>query len=500
MRHKFIGCLLAALCLAGPLDAQLPRQRYLETFSQIRSHLRTGRFARTVTVSPISGDFAEPDAACTYVAGQTRSATATWIVLIYPGNYTTDCAGSPVALPTFTKLFSFEAAAGHNGTVTSVGVTMPAEFTVTGSPVTTSGTIAVTEAPQAQNSAYAGPASGGSGAPGFRPLVIEDLPFAGTPSGANFARGDGTWGAPAVGPLTQVRVVDPGGAGDFTTLEDAVAFVATQTRSDTQRWVIRLAPGPNYTLAAPLTVPTFTSIVGDIPHSIYPFYGQTRIISPSISSGTFLTMTDGSALVSVNVRFSGTLSGAARIIEITTGLSALVNVTIENNASAASQPLSMVETTAAGAGFVMYYGYLTSIANATNLTYVKHAGGTSHIVDTLMRSSTGALAIIHNTGTGTISVLRSALGAFYSTNSDPNTCSLKNDSTGKIEPIMTSYWAPTCGTIDDWHAITRVRTFVDTPPATCTPIPSEITLDVGSTKRLCVCVAANDWDCAALTP
>lgn len=62
------------------------------------------------------------------------------------------------------------------GTVMSVGLSMPGEFTVGGAPVTGGGTIAITKANQAANMVYAGPASGGAAAPGFRALVAADLP------------------------------------------------------------------------------------------------------------------------------------------------------------------------------------------------------------------------------------------------------------------------------------------------------------------------------------
>ncbi len=62
------------------------------------------------------------------------------------------------------------------GSVTSIGLTMPAEFTVSGSPVSSSGTLAVTKANQNANFVYAGPSSGGATAPGFRALVSADLP------------------------------------------------------------------------------------------------------------------------------------------------------------------------------------------------------------------------------------------------------------------------------------------------------------------------------------
>jgi len=64
---------------------------------------------------------------------------------------------------------------GGSGTVTSVGLSMPAEFTVSSSPVTTSGTIGVTKATQTANTVYAAP-NGSLGQPSFRSLAMNDLP------------------------------------------------------------------------------------------------------------------------------------------------------------------------------------------------------------------------------------------------------------------------------------------------------------------------------------
>lgn len=73
--------------------------------------------------------------------------------------------------------------AGATGTVTSVALTVPAEFSVVGSPVTTSGTLAVTKATQQPNLLYAGPASGAADFPVFRSLVSADLPYPATSAG-----------------------------------------------------------------------------------------------------------------------------------------------------------------------------------------------------------------------------------------------------------------------------------------------------------------------------
>ena len=68
-----------------------------------------------------------------------------------------------------------------SGTVTSVGLTMPGSiFTVTGSPVTSSGTLEAALANQSANAVLAGPASGSSAAPAFRVLNAADIAAAGT--------------------------------------------------------------------------------------------------------------------------------------------------------------------------------------------------------------------------------------------------------------------------------------------------------------------------------
>lgn len=62
------------------------------------------------------------------------------------------------------------------GTVTSVGLALPAELTVTVSPVTTSGTLTATWANESANLVFAGPGSGGAATPAFRALASADLP------------------------------------------------------------------------------------------------------------------------------------------------------------------------------------------------------------------------------------------------------------------------------------------------------------------------------------
>ncbi len=63
------------------------------------------------------------------------------------------------------------------GGVTSVGLLLPSSvFTISGSPVTSTGTLTGTFATQAANQAFMGPVNGSPGVPGFRSLVAADVP------------------------------------------------------------------------------------------------------------------------------------------------------------------------------------------------------------------------------------------------------------------------------------------------------------------------------------
>lgn len=83
---------------------------------------------------------------------------------------------TPIAVDSSGNVQSSGGGGGGSGTVTSVGLTVPSILTVAGTPVTTSGTLAVTLATQTANTVFAGPTSGGVVTPTFRALVGADLP------------------------------------------------------------------------------------------------------------------------------------------------------------------------------------------------------------------------------------------------------------------------------------------------------------------------------------
>lgn len=90
-------------------------------------------------------------------------------------------AASPVSAQTTSPFNGVSIGAapggtGGGGSVTSVGLSAPSIFTVSGSPVTTSGTLGFSLNNQNPNIVFAGPSSGSPAAPTFRSLVKADLP------------------------------------------------------------------------------------------------------------------------------------------------------------------------------------------------------------------------------------------------------------------------------------------------------------------------------------
>ena len=72
---------------------------------------------------------------------------------------------------------SWDAASGSGtGTVTSITIVAPADFTVTNPTITSAGTVTVAWATENANLFHAGPTSGGAAAPSWRLMVASDVP------------------------------------------------------------------------------------------------------------------------------------------------------------------------------------------------------------------------------------------------------------------------------------------------------------------------------------
>lgn len=140
---------------------------------------------------------------------------------------------------------------GGSGTVTSVGLALPSSIlTVSGSPVTTSGTLTGTLATQSANTVLAGPGSGTAAAPTFRALTSADLP-AGTGTGTvtSVNTGAGLCGGPitTTGTICATDLLGNGGVAiTGTTYPIASTDAATEllfTGSSASAWTLAAPSG-----------------------------------------------------------------------------------------------------------------------------------------------------------------------------------------------------------------------------------------------------------------
>jgi|ERR1041385_192256 hypothetical protein len=113
--------------------------------------------------------------------------------------------------------------------VTSVALTMPSGFTVSGSPITSNGTLAVTLSDQTTNKHLASPADGSSGAPTFRTRDPRDSRFV----AVNIAAQDVDWN---LGNVFWKNITTPTGFTFSNTADGAEIMVRISHAGNAATW------------------------------------------------------------------------------------------------------------------------------------------------------------------------------------------------------------------------------------------------------------------------
>lgn len=297
------------------------------------------------------------------------------------------------------------------GTVTSVGLALPGIFTISGSPVTSAGTLTGTLATQSANLVWAGPTTGAAATPTFRALVGADLPnpSATTLGGieslaavtSNWIRAISTSGVPTAsqpaftdisGTLAAAQCPNPG-ASSLGCIESYVAVA--------HQWINSIS-----TSGVPSsTQPNFTDLTG----------AATLAQLPSISNSSVLGNNSGgtavpSSLTATNVLdFIATTQGDVlyRNGSIWTALPPGTNGQVLTTGGASANPSW---TTVTGTGTV------TSVATNNGLTggpitTTGTIGLATISSGTVLANITGGSAIpIANTPSSLLDLIGSATG------------------------------------------------------------------------------------------
>jgi hypothetical protein len=256
------------------------------------------------------------------------------------------------------------AAGGGSGTVTSVALTVPAEFSVSGSPVTTSGTLAVTKANQSANQVFAGPTSGGAAAPAFRALVSGDIPS------HNHSAADVTSGALAL--ARGGMNADLSSVTDFSTLyKDSSTFVALSPNTSTTRKYSGMT-GTGSAGAAPTWTQVDWSELANKPSTFTP--SSHTHSGSDITSGSISISTDG--ILPISLKSANYSAGSSDCVILCNGGS---DFTITLPVSSVPNGKYFIVKRTGGAGLVS--------VNDANSTALYGPSGTTFSVTYIWRSA-----------------------------------------------------------------------------------------------------------------
>jgi hypothetical protein len=138
-----------------------------------------------ISGTKISPDFGAQNIRTTGTLELARNPSVSSNFLVNPSQSSTINYTLPASAPTTNQILryngsSLEWASAGAGTVSSVGLSLSTEadavLSVSGSPITSAGTLSLDLEAQSANAVLAGPSSGGAAKPAFRSLVSDDIP------------------------------------------------------------------------------------------------------------------------------------------------------------------------------------------------------------------------------------------------------------------------------------------------------------------------------------
>lgn len=189
-----------------------------------------------------------------------------------------------------------------SGTVTSVGLTLPNIFSVTGSPVTTSGTLAGSLISETANTFLASP-NGSSGTPTFRGIVAADVPTLNQSTTGNAATV--TTNANLTGPITSTgnatSIAAQTGTGT-TFVMQASPTLTTPNLGTPSAGVLTSATGLPLTTGITGTLAPAhggTGATGVPTNGQIPIGNGTVYVPATITAGTGVTVTNGSGSITI---------------------------------------------------------------------------------------------------------------------------------------------------------------------------------------------------------
>ncbi len=278
-----------------------------------------------------------------------------------------------------------------SGTVTSVGLATPSEFTVSGSPLTGAGTITIAKANQSANLVFAGPTSGGAAAPTFRTMVPADLPLAtATTQGSVQLAGDLGGGA-SLPIVTGVRGIPVSSTaptdGQFqqynsslnqwipANLPSLPAFQVNGAAASSQA-TINFQGGTNISVTNPSLGNISIGLSGAIPASSLPAPSATTlggVRSYAAVSHQWLNTISTSGVPAGSQPSFGDISGAAADVQLAGAYSGVGSCPVNSFTTTLSRNGAPTCAPAVAASTALSHQFATAISAAGALSYSQPA-------------------------------------------------------------------------------------------------------------------------------
>jgi hypothetical protein len=206
------------------------------------------------------------------------------------------------------------------------------------------------------------------------------------------------------------------------------------------------------------------------------------------TTGAGVTMSTGSSIADVGLSFTGILTAGYKAVQVPASAvtSALARVTILLGTSAPNVALDIVSIT--GGSLTLEDTSIQRLGSGMTATrHVFCSSGSAVLTGAWLQASSTQAAVVETAG-GTVRILHSRIFGGASVD-------LKNTS-GTLSADQVSYATESGAITRSGPLSPRITLGGATLPVACAP--PEIYVDNSNSARLCACIAANSWQCAAL--
>jgi len=306
-----------------------------------------------------------------------------------------------------------------NATVSSVGLSLPSIFTVTNSPVVSTGTLTATLATQTANTVFAGPTTGTAAAPTFRALVAGDIPalsYAPATSGTSILYGNGSGGFSNVtvgtglsfsagtlsstasgGTVTSVSVVSANGfAGTVATATSTPAITLTTS-------ITGLLKGNGTAISAATSGTDYSAGTSALATGIVKSTTSTGALSIAVSGTDYAPATSGSAILKGNG--SGGFSSSTAGTDYSAGTSALTTGLVKSTTTTGALSIAVAGTDYVSPGGALGTPSSGTLTNCSGLPISTGVSGLATGIATFLGNPTSAnlaSAVTDETGSGSL--------------------------------------------------------------------------------------------------